>query len=441
MEFLATPPAHGGAAVQRIDTHAAAVFLAGDARAQDQARGAFSVPRLFHAGKAQSRLRGRDRGQPAVRADDLSRRGGDHPRADGGLAHRRRGRAGGMGGGDAALRRDADARSSGRARRDRRRGWPTRSAARWPRRMRGRRRADAGFVAELADVIAQNDAELRGDPDLFPAPAVAALTRATRTAFARLRPLLEARERAGLRRALPWRPAPRQHRAARRRARAVRRHRIRPAHRHRRRALRSRFPAHGPDQARPCAAATIVLNRYLNETRRVDDLDALAALPLFLSLRAAIRAKVTAARATPATRARRPSRAGATISRWHRRCWRRRHRVLVAVGGLSGTGKTQLARALAPELLPAPGAVLLQERRRAQGDVRHARERAFAADRLHARGHRARLCGHRREGAPRHRRRPFGDRGCGLCATRGTQRYRTRGRPRRIPRAFPHRRA
>ncbi len=45
------------------------------------------------------------------------------------------------------------------------------------------------------------------------------------------------------------------------------------------------------------AAATIVLNRYLNETRRVDDLDALAALPLFLSLRAAIRAKVTAARA------------------------------------------------------------------------------------------------------------------------------------------------
>ena len=33
---------------------------------------------------------------------------------------------------------------------------------------------------------------------------------------------------------------------------------------------------------------------------------------------------------------------------------------LLAVGGLSGTGKTQLARALAPELLPAPGAVLLR---------------------------------------------------------------------------------
>ena len=43
-------------------------------------------------------------------------------------------------------------------------------------------------------------------------------------------------------------------------------------------------------------AANIVLNRYLAETRRDEDLDALAALPFFLSMRAAIRAKVTAAR-------------------------------------------------------------------------------------------------------------------------------------------------
>ena len=39
-----------------------------------------------------------------------------------------------------------------------------------------------------------------------------------------------------------------------------------------------------------------VFDRYLAETRRVEDFDALAALPLFLSVRAAIRAKVTAAR-------------------------------------------------------------------------------------------------------------------------------------------------
>ena len=43
-------------------------------------------------------------------------------------------------------------------------------------------------------------------------------------------------------------------------------------------------------------AANIVLNRYLAETHRNEDLDALTALPFFLSMRAAIRAKVTAAR-------------------------------------------------------------------------------------------------------------------------------------------------
>src|SRR4051812_18551327 len=44
------------------------------------------------------------------------------------------------------------------------------------------------------------------------------------------------------------------------------------------------------------SAANIVLNRYLLSTQRSDDLDALAALPFYLSMRAAIRAKVTAAR-------------------------------------------------------------------------------------------------------------------------------------------------
>src|SRR5262249_31750067 len=52
-------------------------------------------------------------------------------------------------------------------------------------------------------------------------------------------------------------------------------------------------------------AANVVLNRYLAETRRAEDLDALAALPFFLSLRAAIRAKVTAARLDHADAAKR----------------------------------------------------------------------------------------------------------------------------------------
>jgi uncharacterized protein len=48
------------------------------------------------------------------------------------------------------------------------------------------------------------------------------------------------------------------------------------------------------------AAANVVLNRYLNETRRRSDLDAIAALPFFMSLRATIRATVTASRAAVA---------------------------------------------------------------------------------------------------------------------------------------------
>src|SRR5262249_36062770 len=43
-------------------------------------------------------------------------------------------------------------------------------------------------------------------------------------------------------------------------------------------------------------AANNTFNRCLSDTRRIHDLDALAALPLFMSTRAAIRAKVTAAR-------------------------------------------------------------------------------------------------------------------------------------------------
>ena len=46
------------------------------------------------------------------------------------------------------------------------------------------------------------------------------------------------------------------------------------------------------------AAANALLNRYLRRTSG-ENLDALAALPLFMSLRAAIRAKVLLARPDP----------------------------------------------------------------------------------------------------------------------------------------------
>ncbi len=109
-------------------------------------------------------------------------------------------------------------------------------------------------------------------------------------------------------------------------------------------------------------AANIVLNRYLAQTRRDEDLDALAALPFFLSMRAAIRAKVTAARLEQAQADALPAIAKEARQYFDAACRfiAPSPPVLVAVGGLSGTGKSQLARALAPELGPAPGAVVLR---------------------------------------------------------------------------------
>jgi aminoglycoside phosphotransferase family enzyme/predicted kinase len=108
--------------------------------------------------------------------------------------------------------------------------------------------------------------------------------------------------------------------------------------------------------------ANIAFNRYLAETRRTDDLDALAALPFYLSMRAAIRAKVTAARLEQAKSSERPAitRAARTYFDWAGRFIAPPPPVLVAVGGLSGTGKSVLARGLAPTLAPAPGAVLIR---------------------------------------------------------------------------------
>jgi aminoglycoside phosphotransferase family enzyme/predicted kinase len=109
-------------------------------------------------------------------------------------------------------------------------------------------------------------------------------------------------------------------------------------------------------------AANIVFNRYLAQTRRDQDLDALAALPFFLSMRAAIRAKVTAARLEQAQTEALPAIAAHARQYFDAACRfiAPSPPALVAVGGLSGTGKSQLARALAPELGAAPGAVLLR---------------------------------------------------------------------------------
>jgi uncharacterized protein len=109
-------------------------------------------------------------------------------------------------------------------------------------------------------------------------------------------------------------------------------------------------------------AANVVLNRYLAETHRAEDLDGLATLPFFLSLRAAIRARVTVARMERAAAHERD--AIATSARAYfafaARAIAPPNPKFIAVGGLSGTGKTRLAYALAPLIEPMPGAVIVR---------------------------------------------------------------------------------
>ena len=108
------------------------------------------------------------------------------------------------------------------------------------------------------------------------------------------------------------------------------------------------------------AAANALLNRYLGRTAD-ENLDALATLPLLLSLRSAIRANVLLARL-----GRNPDdspgimRSVRAYFRLACLTIRPPAPTLVAVGGLSGTGKSVLARALAPSVMPQPGAVVLR---------------------------------------------------------------------------------
>jgi aminoglycoside phosphotransferase family enzyme/predicted kinase len=109
-------------------------------------------------------------------------------------------------------------------------------------------------------------------------------------------------------------------------------------------------------------AANGVLNGYLAAARRTEDCDGLTALFFFMSLRAAIRAKVTAARLDQAAEQDRDG-----ISRSAARYFQLALDLLAPVppsvictGGLSGTGKSLLARSLAPLVAPIPGAVVLR---------------------------------------------------------------------------------
>lgn len=97
------------------------------------------------------------------------------------------------------------------------------------------------------------------------------------------------------------------------------------------------------------ALANLVFNAYLDSA---DELDGLAALPLFLSLRATIRAHVNVALDRPD-----PAAAYLALAETIMRPVPPR---LVAVGGLSGSGKSTLAAGLAPGIGIAPGARVLR---------------------------------------------------------------------------------
>jgi predicted kinase len=106
--------------------------------------------------------------------------------------------------------------------------------------------------------------------------------------------------------------------------------------------------------------ANVVFSHYLSLT---GDLDALPLMPLFLSCRAAIRAKTSATAAGMEQDA--EARAGLyrlahAYLRMALDLLRPAPAVLVAVGGWSGSGKSTLVAHLAPEIGGAPGALVLR---------------------------------------------------------------------------------
>jgi aminoglycoside phosphotransferase family enzyme/predicted kinase len=141
------------------------------------------------------------------------------------------------------------------------------------------------------------------------------------------------------------------------------------------------------------AHANAVLNGYLADT--ADD-EALALLPWFLSCRAAVRAKTGAASAALAADPERRREQLQSAREYLAMAQTLLHPPpagLVAIGGLSGTGKSTVARALAPVLGAVPGALVIRtdevrkrlcgvgplDRLGAEGYSRAVSERVYAA--------------------------------------------------------------
>jgi aminoglycoside phosphotransferase family enzyme/predicted kinase len=353
MDFLANPATHGGAEVKRVDTHAAAVFLAGDrvlkikravkfpfldfstldkrkaACEAEIAVNRATAPQIYRGVVAITRSGGGLRvggdGEPVEWAVEMARF--DENQTFDHLA-------------DADKIDDKLADALGRAVAKTHDGAATVK--------------DPNFTAALREIAAQNEEDLIKSSNLFPPPAVSALVEATRLALSKTQALLDERERDGMVRRchgdlhlgnivlIDGKPV------------LFDAIEFNPAFATTDVLYDLAFLLMDLMERGLTRQANIVFNRYLGETRHDSDLDALAALPLFLSLRAAIRAKVTALRKDPDEKAAQNYFALAS------RLLLPPKPVLVAVGGLSGTGKSLLVRSLAADILPAPGAVWLR---------------------------------------------------------------------------------
>lgn len=109
------------------------------------------------------------------------------------------------------------------------------------------------------------------------------------------------------------------------------------------------------------ANANIILNQSIDLYGALDELDGLALLPMFMSLRAAIRAKVTAARTGQGKGNISTIEASAkAYFDLALRLLEPRQPQMICIGGLSGVGKSAMARRLAETIPPLPGALVLR---------------------------------------------------------------------------------
>ena len=106
--------------------------------------------------------------------------------------------------------------------------------------------------------------------------------------------------------------------------------------------------------------ANLIFNEYFTRT---NDLDALSVLPLFLSCRSAVRAKTSAT--TAKLQSANPQAGDLILAArdylsMAEQLLKPPRPALIAIGGVSGTGKTTLARRLASRIGAAPGALVLR---------------------------------------------------------------------------------